>query len=356
MEITDLSDAACTFTATVATITRFGLGTRSEPIILESMGHHSLGKEIDTNLSVEKELFSNPSQHYWIVYILVPTLLVIIAVLAMYMRGYIRCHKSPLTHQTKCHTPICSPHCHTGMYTQQIKSNWPDSPQIQQNTCLLRHNLYVNEYAEPNNLQENSSDRCSPYTTTAIVSPRNMLRCYSPPLGFLPPPPPSCPPPPISPNGSGSSATCSSDSSCGSYGKRLVCVRRDGQASPCDHMGVYRPILQMDLSEYKRPVECYSDGVYEHNTYATADKQPDMCNDLSTTNCNDLSNCTNFTQIGSNDRRSSFEQMENPSNVLAQNIKINNDARKNGPDSDSFPTFTSIRSSNTSSNNSEHRL
>lgn len=343
----------CLLTAKVAARTNVGVGPFSAPAFLQLKKENNkiMNK---SNSGVEQELLLTYSHHMWLLYLLVPLLVLIILGLALYIRGYVSCQKSPIRHShwEKSHDhSICSSHCHVSMYGEHLKT-WPaiDSPQVHQNACLLRHNLYVNDYAEPNNLIGSETSRVEAYTTTALMAPTSLHLDLNNSPGFLPPPPPSCPPPPIMHYSGSDGTTCSSNSSHNSYNK-IFQSRRDGRRV-VDCSDSYHVYLPGNCEEYKKPSDLVSENTYDtYNQQTVLDTLPVGYSECIPTQ--------QYSPSSSNVSSHASRDVGGASNALNVREESSNESipRRKSPLNDTFPTFSSLHTSPTYSvNRTDQRL
>jgi hypothetical protein len=261
----------CLLTTRVAAMTNIGIGPFSAPSLLQMNTDQSLSN-VQSVPTVEHDLMAHP-HHMWLLYILLPLLAAVIICLVLYLRGYLRCYKSP----DKCRDhSVCSSHCHVKMYVEHHKTwSTADTLRIQPNSCLLRHNHYVNDYAEPNNLMPSDASQVEAYTTTALMTQTSPLHELPGPgqwTAFLPPP--SCPPPPIGQYSASEGTTCSSHSSGDSYNRGYQSRHPDsGPVYNGNSCGVYkRPCDEASEQTYEaynhRPtLDTYNDCYLDHNQH-----------------------------------------------------------------------------------------
>uniref|UniRef100_A0A6A7FSY9 Roundabout homolog 1-like n=1 Tax=Hirondellea gigas TaxID=1518452 RepID=A0A6A7FSY9_9CRUS len=343
----------CILTARVAARTNIGIGPFSAPVLLQMSAGVSRMDQ-NANSAVEQDLLE-PPHNMWLLYLLVPLLLCLIIIgLILYFRGYVKCQKSPdrHSHTDKCSDhSVCSSHCHVNMYGEHHKT-WSatDTPRLQPNTCLLRHNHYVNDYAEPNNIIGSDVSHVEAYTTTALMAHHEMA-VPGQWTAFLPPPPPSCPPPPIGQySGSDGSATSSTHSSNDSYNRGFQNrqPRRLEQCAEAAHL-----YSSGSCGGYKRPCDEASEHTYEaynqrppHDTYADAHNR---------SGCPDSHHSQHYSPPSSNASshrgRALAESLPSPKADLAENIPL-----RKSPNDDVFPTFSSLHAAPTGVHRSDQRL
>lgn len=260
LELEDLSPG-CLLTARVATVNVVGTGPFSPDAALQlasSSVIRSGNVAVTETAPEEAHATFNPM---WLLYVLVPGLVLVIIVLVLYIKGLAYCQKaSPRRCSQSCkgheQSTMCSTPCHGNMYGDHTKS-WQaiDSPHLQPNTCLLRPNHYMSEYADPNTMLVASMSPVGTYRSNLYAQPRGN---YSIP-GFAPPPPPSYPPPPILHSTADSTISSSNSSSNSRSSSRSKCSTHSGshgRASNRRHYGGYKPVVQVDISDYTRPAGC----------------------------------------------------------------------------------------------------
>ena len=338
----------CLLTTRVAAMTNIGIGPFSSPALLQ-MSVDESSPIVKSVPSVDHELLATP-HHMWLVYVLLPILMIIIVGLVLYLKGFIRCHKSPdrHSHTDKCRDhSVCSSHCHVNMYGEQHKT-WSatDTPRIQPNSCLLRHNHYVNDYAEPNNLLVSDASQVEAYTTTALMAPTSPLHELPGPgqwTAFLPPPPPSCPPPPLGQYSGSEGTTCSSHSSSDSYNRGYQ-NRQLRRMDPCPDTN---PIY------YKRPCDEASEHTYEAYNHRSPMDAYSEC--LKTPQYQD--NAQHYSPPSSNSSSHRGRGMaDSLSSQGAATDGGENIPLRKSPVEDTFPTFSSLHAASSAPHRSEQRL
>lgn len=349
----------CLLTARVAAMTNIGIGPFSAPALLQ-MGVEETKYNSKLIPGVEQDLIT-PPHHMWLLYILVPLLVLIIVGLALYLRGYVRCQKSPdrHTHTDKCRDhSVCSSHCHVNMYGEHLKS-WSatDTPRLQPNTCLLRHNHYVNDYAEPNNLMGSDVSHVEAYTTTALMAPTSPHHELPGPgqwTAFLPPPPPSCPPPPIGQYSGSEGTTCSSSHSSSDSYNRGFPVRNSRRHDHC--LEATHLYSGGSCGGYKRPCDEASEHTYEaYNQRTSHDAYTETNNLAGYPESQPSQHYSPPSSNSSSQRGRCLVDKVTPLKScaeLAENIPL----RKSPHNDDTFPTFSSLHAAPASLHRSDQRL
>ncbi|KAF2353070.1 Fibronectin type III [Trinorchestia longiramus] len=348
----------CLLTARVAAMTSTGIGPFSAPSLLKLEDPPSFANE---GPAVKQDTVT-PPHHMWLLYVLIPLLVLIIVGLVLYFKGYVRCQKSPdrYSHSDKCRDhSICSSHCHVNMYGEHHKT-WSamDTPRLQPSACLLRHNHYVNDYAEPNNLMPSDGSQVEAYTTTALMAPTSPHHELPGPgqwTAFIPPPP-SCPPPPIGQYSGSEGTTCSSSHSSSDSYHRGFQNRQPMRVESCSDAG---PAYSSgSCGGYKRPCDEASEHTYEaynnqrpsHEAYTETHNLVAGCPDSHRSVMHYSPTSSNASsQRGRNTNDNHHHPPFKPD--LPESIPL-----RKSPVDDSFPTFSSLHAGPKSLHRSDQRL
>ncbi|XP_018014201.1 roundabout homolog 1-like [Hyalella azteca] len=348
--------SGCLLTARVAAMTSTGIGPFSAPTLLQLEDQPTYTND---EPAIKQDAMT-PNHHMWLIYVLIPLLVLIILGLVLYLRGYVKCQKSPdrHSHSDKCRDhSICSSHCHVNMYGEHHKT-WSaiDTPRMQPNACLLRHNHYVNDYAEPNNLVPSDGSQVEAYTTTALMAPTSPHHELPGPgqwTAFLPPPPPSCPPPPLCQYSGSEGTTCSSSHSSSDSYHRGFQNRQPVGVELCSEASC--PVYSSgSCGGYKRPC----DEASEH-TYEAYNQRPSHGAYTETHNlvgCPDSHRTVmHYSPTSSNASSQRGRHVPDNHPPYKPDVPESIPLRKS-PVDDSFPTFSSLHAAPKSLHRSDQRL
>ncbi|KAA0203512.1 hypothetical protein HAZT_HAZT001863, partial [Hyalella azteca] len=231
-----------------------------------------------------------------------------------------------------------------------------DTPRMQPNACLLRHNHYVNDYAEPNNLVPSDGSQVEAYTTTALMAPTSPHHELPGPgqwTAFLPPPPPSCPPPPLCQYSGSEGTTCSSSHSSSDSYHRGFQNRQPVGVELCSEASC--PVYSSgSCGGYKRPC----DEASEH-TYEAYNQRPSHGAYTETHNlvgCPDSHRTVmHYSPTSSNASSQRGRHVPDNHPPYKPDVPESIPLRKS-PVDDSFPTFSSLHAAPKSLHRSDQRL
>ncbi|XP_064082631.1 protein sax-3-like [Macrobrachium nipponense] len=257
------------YSVKVAAETGAGLGPFSAPVLIDfgsglAQGHQDLDEP-----SNETSVIYAPAQPDWLVYLLIPLVIMLFVCTILYIRRLH--HKSAPSNppQTPAHyqDPSIYPTHHSiNMYSEQ--KLWRPSESEKEyglsSVRLLPGDQQINEYAEPRS--QHANETAEPYATTALLAPGSprLVHQGSPWhqrsensgmkvnwAAFLPPPP-ACPPP-----------------------RELDLGDPAGQASPrSNRRGGYAGTAQLENAagseQYKRPCDATADHTYDTYSQVTS--------------------------------------------------------------------------------------
>nr|XP_053643915.1 roundabout homolog 2-like [Cherax quadricarinatus] len=196
------------YTVRVAALTGAGLGPFSDPFLLDirHSDTHNI-QRVNTVLDNGDSVMYAPPQPVWLVYLLIPLVLLVFLVTLLYVK---RLHQkspssSPPNTATLYQDRSCYPDHHSvNMYSEQKlwRPSESDKDPSLSSARLLHTDQLVNEYAEPR--VQGLNDAAEPYATTALLAPPSLCDSWQHHssesvmqvnwAAFLPPPP-TCPPP-----------------------------------------------------------------------------------------------------------------------------------------------------------------
>ncbi|XP_053642580.2 roundabout homolog 2 isoform X1 [Cherax quadricarinatus] len=252
------------YTVRVAALTGAGPGPFSDPILLDAGPNdaHSI-QRVNADSESGSSVIYAPPQPEWLVYLLIPLVLLVFMVTLLYVR---RLHKKAPSSNT-LHAPtlyqdpsIYPDHNSMSMYGENKlwQASESDKDSSLSSTRLLHQQ--VNEYAEPR-MKGLHDSMAEPYATTALLTPPSPHLNQGIPwqhhsndsgiqvkwAAFLPPPP-ACPPP----------LDLGDPSSVSDHqGPRKV----SSQGSQYDNMG--------RSEQYERPCDAASEHTYDVYTQVT---------------------------------------------------------------------------------------
>ncbi|XP_045599337.1 roundabout homolog 1 [Procambarus clarkii] len=200
------------YTVRVAAVTGAGPGPFSDPVLLDAGPNdaHST-QRVNSDGDIGGSVLYAPPQPAWLVYLLIPLVLLVFTATLIYVRRLRR--KAPPSNPPHApalyQDPSIYPDHSINMYSE--RKSWRPSESDKESslssTRLLRPDQLPNEYAEPR-VQRLSATSTEPYATTALLAPASPHLNHSAHwqcsddsgvqvnwTAFLPPPP-SYPPPP----------------------------------------------------------------------------------------------------------------------------------------------------------------
>ncbi|XP_064085653.1 LOW QUALITY PROTEIN: protein sax-3-like [Macrobrachium nipponense] len=197
----------------VAAVTGAGIGPFSPPVLLDGgtkIDHSNQNVPLIPRGDNTSVLYAQP-QPAWLVYLLVPLVIILFFATIMYIR-HLR-HKIPVPKPSQANSVYQDPSLYPAQHTINMYSEqklWPSSDSDKDSSLsssrLLRSDQQINDYSEPR--VQRIDEATEPYATTALLAQESPHLIHGPPWrhhsddsgvqvnwSAILPPPPSCPPP-----------------------------------------------------------------------------------------------------------------------------------------------------------------